>query len=54
VRKTVGVPPLLAILSLVVGIKLGGLFGALLSVPIAAVLIEVLNDVSAKKYPKSS
>lgn len=54
VRKTVGVPPLLAILSLIVGAKLGGFFGIMLSVPIAAILVEFLNDLSAKKYPKSS
>ena len=54
VRKTVGVPPLLAILSLIVGAKLGGFFGIMLSVPIAAVLVELLNDIAAKKYPTSS
>lgn len=53
VRKTVGVPPLLAVLSLVVGGTLGGFFGIMLSVPIAAILVEFLNDLSAKKYPKS-
>jgi len=53
VRKTVGVPPLLVVLSLIIGAKLGGFFGIVLSVPIAAVLVEFLNDVSARKYPKT-
>lgn len=52
VRKTVGVPPLLAIISLVVGAKLGGLVGIILSVPAAAVLVEYLNDVAERKQPK--
>lgn len=54
VRKTVGVPPLLVVLSLVVGGTLGGFFGIILSVPLAAVLVEFLNDVSAHKYPKTN
>ncbi|MDP2668839.1 MAG: AI-2E family transporter [bacterium] len=52
VRKTVGVPPLLAIISLVVGAQLGGLIGVILSVPFAVVLVEFLNDVAARKQPK--
>ncbi|MEK9175583.1 MAG: AI-2E family transporter, partial [Patescibacteria group bacterium] len=52
VRKTIGVPPLLVVLAVVVGAKLGGFFGILLSVPIAAVLVEFLNDISARKYPQ--
>lgn len=49
VRKTVGVPPLLVVLSLVIGGTLGGFFGIVLSVPAAAVLVEFLNDVSSRK-----
>lgn len=52
VRKTVGVPPLLAIISLVVGAELGGLVGIILSVPFAAILVEYLNDVALRKQPK--
>jgi len=48
VRKTIGVPPLLVVLSLVVGGTLGGFFGLLLSVPIAAVLVEFVNDVARR------
>ncbi len=52
VRKTVGVPPLLAVISLVVGAQLGGVVGIILSVPIAAVLVEYLNDIALRKQPK--
>jgi len=52
VRKTVGVPPIITILALVVGAKLGGFFGILLSIPIIAVLMEYLNDVEKQKKKK--
>lgn len=52
VRKTVGVPPLLAVISLVVGGQLGGVIGIILAVPVAAVLVEYLNDVAMRKQPK--
>src|SRR3989338_284659 len=50
VRKTVGVPPLLVVLSLVIGGSLGGFYGIVLAVPAAAVLVEFLNDISLKRY----
>ena len=49
VRKTIGVPPLLVVLSLVIGGTLGGFYGLVLAVPAAAVLVEFLNDISAKR-----
>jgi len=49
VRKIVGVPPLLSILALIVGYKLAGFVGLLISVPLATMLIELLNDVGANK-----
>jgi predicted PurR-regulated permease PerM len=49
VRKTVGVPPLLVIVSLLIGAKIGGFFGVVLAVPLAVVLVEFLNDVAEKK-----
>ena len=50
VRKVVGVPPILVILALIIGGKLAGFLGILLSVPIAAVLIEFANDVAKEKH----
>lgn len=49
-KKTVGVPPILVIVALIIGGKLGGFFGLLLAVPIAAVLVEISNDIVNKKY----
>ncbi|MEK7559860.1 MAG: AI-2E family transporter [Patescibacteria group bacterium] len=49
VRKTIGVPPLLVILAIVVGGKLAGIYGIILSVPLSAVLIEFLNDLAERK-----
>ena len=49
VRKTVGVPPLMVVLSLLVGGTLAGFFGLLLAVPVAAALVEIANDIARKK-----
>ncbi len=52
VRKTVGVPPLLVVISLVAGFELGGFFGVILSVPAASVLVEFLNDLAIERQSK--
>jgi predicted PurR-regulated permease PerM len=44
VRKVIGVPPLVVIISLIIGLKLGGILGAILSIPVATLLIEYLGD----------
>ncbi|MEI7513010.1 MAG: AI-2E family transporter [bacterium] len=49
VRKIVGIPPILVILTLIIGLKLAGFIGVILSVPVAAILVEVLNDIEKKK-----
>lgn len=49
VKKVVGVPPIISILAIVVGAKLAGFLGVIISVPIAAVLMEVLNDIEKRK-----
>jgi len=45
VTKVVGVPPLLVILALIVGAKLAGFLGILLSVPVATVIYEFVKDI---------
>lgn len=45
VKKVVGVPPIISILALVIGAKLAGFLGLLLAVPIAAILMEIFNDL---------
>lgn len=49
VRKVIGIPPVLVILALVIGGKLAGILGVLLSVPVTAVLMEFLGDVAKEK-----
>ena len=49
VKKVVGIPPLLVILSLLIGFKLVGFLGVLLSVPIAGAIQEYVSDVDRAK-----
>lgn len=49
VKKVVGVPPLLVIVALIAGYTLAGFLGVLLSVPVAAVLLEFLYDFDKRK-----
>lgn len=49
VRKIVGVPPLVSILALIIGGKLAGFVGLIISVPLATMLIEFLNDLEQEK-----
>lgn len=48
-RKTIGLSPLIVVLSLLVGAKIGGIFGILIAVPLAAILTELVNDWDKKK-----
>lgn len=48
-RKTVGVPPIVAIFALLIGGKLGGFIGFILAVPIAVIFIEIADDLAEKK-----
>ncbi len=45
VRKVVGLSPIIVIIALIAGYQLAGFLGILLSVPLAAVLLEFLNDI---------
>lgn len=49
VTKIVGVPPILVILSLLVGWKLAGFLGIVLSIPASVILVEILDDVARRK-----
>ncbi len=49
VKKVVGVSPLLVILALIIGGKLAGFIGVLISVPVAAALVEFTNDILKQK-----
>lgn len=48
-NKMVGVPSVVVIIALVIGAKLAGIWGVLLAVPVAAILMELADDVRKKK-----
>ena len=52
VTKVVGVPPLLVILALLVGANLAGFFGVILSVPVAAIIQELVHDLNVSRKGK--
>lgn len=49
VKKVVGVPPIIVILSLIIGAKLAGFLGILLSVPITSAFLEFIDDIQKDK-----
>ncbi len=53
VTKIVGVPPILVILSLIIGFELAGFLGVLLSVPLAATLVELVEDIQRDKIARA-
>ncbi len=48
-RQTIGIPPIVVIIALLIGAKLAGVLGLLLAVPIAAVVVELVNDFDRRK-----
>jgi len=52
VKKVVGVPPMVSILALLVGGELAGFLGLVISVPMAAILMEFLSDLEQEKVAK--
>ncbi len=49
VKKVVGVSPILVILALIIGAKLAGFLGIILSAPLTAVLMEFVDDIQKDK-----
>lgn len=47
--KMVGVPSVVVIIALVIGAKLAGVWGVLLSVPVASLLMELASDLEKRK-----
>lgn len=50
VQKVVGISPLIAIIALIVGAQLAGLLGIILSIPIAAIVMEFVSDIQKEKH----
>jgi predicted PurR-regulated permease PerM len=49
IKKIVGLSPIVIILSVVIGFELGGIWGAILAIPSAVILMEFLNDIEKDK-----
>lgn len=54
VKKVVGVPPVISILAFVIGGTLAGFLGVLISVPVAAVVMEFISDLEERKIAQAS
>ena len=52
VKKVVGVSPVVSIIALVTGFQLAGFIGLILSVPVAAAIIEFVDDFQKDKIEK--
>lgn len=48
-QRTVGLNPLVVVIALLAGAKLGGILGMFLAVPLAAVVVELIVDTDRKK-----
>ncbi len=48
-NKMVGVPSVVVIIAIVIGAKLAGIWGVLLAVPLASILMELAEDVNKRK-----
>ena len=49
IKRIVGLSPIVIILAVVVGFELGGLWGAILSIPMSVIVMEFLNDIEKDK-----
>ena len=47
--KTVGLNPVVVIIALLVGGNLAGIAGMILSIPVATVIVEIIDDMANKK-----
>lgn len=49
IKKIVGLSPIVIIISVIMGFELGGVWGAILAIPLAIIFMEFLNDVEKDK-----
>src|SRR3989338_10112498 len=49
IKKIVGLSPIVIILSVLIGYELGGFWGAILSIPMAVIIMEFLSDIEKDK-----
>lgn len=48
-NKMVGVPSIIVLVALVIGAKFAGIWGMILAVPLAAIVMELINDIDKRK-----
>ncbi len=48
-KRVVGIPPLVVLLALLIGITLAGFWGALVAMPVAVFILEYMSDVEKRK-----
>jgi predicted PurR-regulated permease PerM len=53
-EKAVGLNPIVSIAAIMVGFSIGGVIGALLSIPVATAAVVVIQDLLHKKQAKES
>lgn len=49
IKKVVGLSPIVIILSILIGFELGGIWGGVLAIPIAVIVMEFMNDIEKDK-----
>ena len=49
IKKIVGLSPIVIILSILIGFELGGIWGGVLSIPVAIIIMEFLSDIEKNK-----
>jgi len=49
IKKIVGLSPIVIILSVIMGFELGGVWGAILAIPVSVVVMEFLSDIEKDK-----
>jgi predicted PurR-regulated permease PerM len=54
VKKIIGISPIVVIIALIIGAKLEGLIGVILSVPISTTLIEYIHDVQKNRITENA
>lgn len=53
-QRIVGVNPLVVVLALLIGAKLGGILGMFLAVPLSSVLVELFSDIDRRRREPST
>jgi predicted PurR-regulated permease PerM len=50
-NSVIGVPAIIILISVIVGAKLAGFWGVVIAVPMAAIVMELINDILNDKIP---